>query len=203
MTVPTDTFACVPRALLIDRRVTDRDRTLWAYLASRGWRTGEVWASRVALAEALHCSTDSITRAVKRLTAAGWLDVIRRRGVRVLVYLVKGLRRRAQSGDDPGDKPRPQRRPGVRTSAARKTKVPSGPRQMKAHEPVGDTLSAQSVVREVRQMRPDWDPPGIISAWHRASARSGSPARALRALLNVATHARTPALAVLDGWHWA
>lgn len=82
ISVTTDTgrFALVPEwVLTLD--VSDKAIRLYALLAVR-WAdrtTGECWPTRKTIADALGCSTHTVTRATSELEDAGALSVVRRR----------------------------------------------------------------------------------------------------------------------------
>lgn len=74
----TGQFAQVQRWLL-KTDVSDRAIRLYAVLGLYAdWETGVARPSRSTLAEWLHCSTDSIDRALRELTTAGALEITRR-----------------------------------------------------------------------------------------------------------------------------
>lgn len=71
-------FAMVPEALLDG--VSDRAVRLYAMLDRYAGTDEKAWPSRATMARRLECSEDSVDRAVKELTAAGWLVVHKRQG---------------------------------------------------------------------------------------------------------------------------
>jgi biotin operon repressor len=71
-------YAAVPRALVGDRRVTDRGVRLYAVLTRFTDRHSLAWPSQRTLAEQMECSIPTVERAVRELRDAGWVTVTRR-----------------------------------------------------------------------------------------------------------------------------
>ena len=73
-------FAMTPEALLLDKRVDDRAKTLWGILDRIAAGREQAIGSRAALAEKLNCSPSSLDRSRTLLEEAGWVGVDRVKG---------------------------------------------------------------------------------------------------------------------------
>lgn len=73
-------FAMTPEALLLDKNVSDRAKTLWGILDRIAAGREQAIGSRAGLAERLNCSPSSLDRARAELEEAGWLGVERVKG---------------------------------------------------------------------------------------------------------------------------
>ena len=81
-------FIAMPEKMPIDRRIKDRDRTLWALLAQLAWYGCRDFPSLSTTGRVLGCSDDTVTRAIERLVSAGWLQYKRGRSGRRNTYVV-------------------------------------------------------------------------------------------------------------------
>src|SRR5690348_17130023 len=72
-------FASVPRALVADRRVPHKAKSLYAVLTRYANKHRQAWPSQSTLAAEMDdCSTRTVERMVAALRDAGWITVERR-----------------------------------------------------------------------------------------------------------------------------
>lgn len=64
----------VPEKILLDKNMTRVDIAIFAYIADRA-DGGEIQISRKELAENVDCSIPSVTRAIKKLSQAHYIEV--------------------------------------------------------------------------------------------------------------------------------
>lgn len=76
-------FAQVPDALIVDKRVANIAKLVWIRLDKYAGEDGRAFPSRTQLGEDLSVSRATVSRALSDLAAAGWIIRTRRPGTNI------------------------------------------------------------------------------------------------------------------------